>query len=187
VNDFTSCSFCGKTSDEVGRLFQGPGVRICDGCVRVCYKILEQVEAAPPPALDPLMAEIADAQKAALAGDKTTAREQFAAIWEKALEPMHQVALAHYMADAQDDPEIELEWDVRALTAADTADPSAVRGRYASLYANLAADHEKLGDPDKARHYLALAEAAVPDLPPDGYGELIRSTIATLKSRLHPE
>jgi hypothetical protein len=168
----------------VGRLFQGPGVWICDGCVRVCYQILEQVEAAPPPALDPVMAEIAQAQQAALAGDREGARGQFAAIWENAVDPMHQVALAHYMADAQDDPAVELEWDLRALAAADAAEPAAVQGMYASLYANLAADHEKLGDPDEARHYLTLAEASIPDLPPDGYGELIRSTIASLKARL---
>jgi ClpX C4-type zinc finger len=36
------CSFCGKTKDEVGRLVAGPGVFICDGCVRLCAEILDE-------------------------------------------------------------------------------------------------------------------------------------------------
>ncbi len=35
------CSFCGKLDRQVNRLIQGPGVYICDGCVRLCNEILE--------------------------------------------------------------------------------------------------------------------------------------------------
>ncbi|HJY61720.1 MAG TPA: ClpX C4-type zinc finger protein [Streptosporangiaceae bacterium] len=28
-----SCTFCGKTQDEVRKLIAGPGVYICDGCI----------------------------------------------------------------------------------------------------------------------------------------------------------
>ncbi len=34
------CSFCGKTEEEVHRLIQGPGVRICDECVAFCADLL---------------------------------------------------------------------------------------------------------------------------------------------------
>ena len=34
------CSFCTKAKDEVGRLVAGPGVYICDECVRLCNDIL---------------------------------------------------------------------------------------------------------------------------------------------------
>ena len=34
------CSFCGKTEQQVHRMIQGPGVRICDECVRLCADIL---------------------------------------------------------------------------------------------------------------------------------------------------
>lgn len=34
------CSFCGKTEQQVHRMIQGPGVRICDECVRLCMNIL---------------------------------------------------------------------------------------------------------------------------------------------------
>jgi ClpX C4-type zinc finger len=36
------CSFCVKPSDEVAKLIAGPGVYICDACVRVCNDILSQ-------------------------------------------------------------------------------------------------------------------------------------------------
>ena len=35
------CSFCGKSEHEVRRMIQGPGVRICDECVRLCMDVLE--------------------------------------------------------------------------------------------------------------------------------------------------
>lgn len=35
-----SCSFCGKTSDEVYWLIAGPNVWICDECVILCVKML---------------------------------------------------------------------------------------------------------------------------------------------------
>jgi ATP-dependent Clp protease ATP-binding subunit ClpX len=34
------CSFCGKSYEDVKRLIAGPGVAICDECVRTCNKIL---------------------------------------------------------------------------------------------------------------------------------------------------
>ncbi|HOE84961.1 MAG TPA: ATP-dependent Clp protease ATP-binding subunit ClpX [Sphaerochaeta sp.] len=34
------CSFCGKSQEEVRRLISGPGVSICDECVKVCNDML---------------------------------------------------------------------------------------------------------------------------------------------------
>lgn len=36
------CSFCGKTQDQVRKLVAGPGVYICDECVRLCNEIVEE-------------------------------------------------------------------------------------------------------------------------------------------------
>jgi ATP-dependent Clp protease ATP-binding subunit ClpX len=38
------CSFCGKSADYARRLIAGPGVYICDECVGVCKKILDDEE-----------------------------------------------------------------------------------------------------------------------------------------------
>ena len=35
------CSFCGKREEEVRRMIQGPGARICDECVQLCMSVLE--------------------------------------------------------------------------------------------------------------------------------------------------
>ncbi len=36
------CSFCGKSENDVGHMIQGPGVRICDDCVRLCMDLLDE-------------------------------------------------------------------------------------------------------------------------------------------------
>ncbi len=45
------CSFCGKHEQQVHRMIQGPGVRICDECVQLCMSILSDgfdgVESGP--------------------------------------------------------------------------------------------------------------------------------------------
>ncbi len=35
------CSFCGKSQDGVDRIIAGPGVYICNECVKVCSSIIE--------------------------------------------------------------------------------------------------------------------------------------------------
>jgi ATP-dependent Clp protease ATP-binding subunit ClpX len=53
------CSFCNRQSAEVSRLIQGPGVSICDECVRYCADLLTDEPATdqkkpPLPAAEPL-------------------------------------------------------------------------------------------------------------------------------------
>ena len=42
ASNLTMCSFCGKSHSEVRKLIAGPGVYICDSCIRVCENILEK-------------------------------------------------------------------------------------------------------------------------------------------------
>jgi ATP-dependent Clp protease ATP-binding subunit ClpX len=41
-SDQRRCSFCGRSESRVGRLIAGPGVYICDECVKFCNEILEE-------------------------------------------------------------------------------------------------------------------------------------------------
>jgi len=41
-NDALHCSFCGKEQSAVKKLIAGPAVYICDECVRLCSKIMEE-------------------------------------------------------------------------------------------------------------------------------------------------
>ncbi|MFF3016164.1 hypothetical protein [Streptomyces sp. NPDC057939] len=83
----------------------------------------EQQEASE----DAVMTRIGQAVILLHAGDREEARNRLGEIWTEIGEDgdsLHRCTLAHYMADAQDDPADELAWDLRALTAADglTAD-----------------------------------------------------------------
>ncbi len=40
----TSCSFCGKSQDEVAKLIAGPDVYICDECIELCNEIVHEDE-----------------------------------------------------------------------------------------------------------------------------------------------
>lgn len=40
------CSFCGKSAEYAKRLIAGPGVYICDECIQVCNRILQEDESA---------------------------------------------------------------------------------------------------------------------------------------------
>lgn len=40
--ELATCSFCGRTEEDVEKLISGPNVYICDNCVRLCMSILEK-------------------------------------------------------------------------------------------------------------------------------------------------
>ncbi|MFF4260486.1 hypothetical protein [Streptomyces virginiae] len=173
--------------------------------------VTEQQEASE----DAVMTRIGQAVILLHAGDREEARNRLGEIWSEIGEQgdsLHRCTLAHYMADAQDDPADELAWDLRALTAAATADgpgdepddgpgtgppqdgrPAreephpAMRVFYPSLHLSLAADYVKLQRPEAARIHLARARAATGALSDDGYGNGVRAAIARLERRLAAE
>jgi ATP-dependent Clp protease ATP-binding subunit ClpX len=45
-----TCSFCGKSQQEVGKLIAGPSVFICDECIELCNEmVLESPQAENAP------------------------------------------------------------------------------------------------------------------------------------------
>lgn len=149
--------------------------------------VTEQQEASE----DAVMTRIGQAVILLHAGDREEARNRLGEIWSELGEggdSLHRCTLAHYMADAQDDPAEELAWDLRALTAADGPGPApAVRVFYPSLHLSLAADYVKLRRPETARIHLARARAATGALADDGYGNGVRAAISRLERRLAAE
>lgn len=167
--------------------------------------VTEQQEASE----DAVMTRIGQAVILLHAGDREEARNRLGDIWAEIGEEgdsLHRCTLAHYMADAQDDPADELAWDLRALTAAadvqgdgpGTGPPrdgrpaqqephQAMRVFYPSLHLSLAADYVKLRRPEAARVHLARARAATGVLADDGYGNGVRAAIARLERSLAAE
>ncbi|MEU3949967.1 hypothetical protein [Streptomyces sp. NPDC029526] len=129
------------------------------------------------------------------AGDREEARHRLLGLWAEIGDgdPLHRCTLAHYLADTQDDPEAELAWDLRALTAAEEALRSGpevsgasaeVRALYPALHLSLATDYAGLGRPDAARSHLRRARGAAVALADDSYGEGVRAAIRRLEIRL---
>lgn len=56
------CSFCGKSQTEVGTLVSGPGVFICDECVRLCQDVIAS-GAGKQKATDSLLPENAPTER----------------------------------------------------------------------------------------------------------------------------
>ncbi|GAA0637762.1 hypothetical protein GCM10009535_12780 [Streptomyces thermocarboxydovorans] len=130
------------------------------------------------------------------AGDREEARHRLLGLWTELGEhgdPLHRCTLARCLADTQDDPETELAWDLRALTAAEEAGGDratagegavAVRALYPALHLDLAADYARLGRSDAARAHLHRARSAAGTLADDRYGAGVRSAIRRLERRL---
>jgi hypothetical protein len=145
---------------------------------------------------DPTMADLAAAVELGRTGERDAARRRLLAIWNELGadgDALHRCSVAHFLADLQDDVREELRWDERALAAAqDLTDDRAqephaalvVRGFQPSLQLSLADDHRRLGDPVRAREHVALAEAALDELPDDDYGRLIRSGVDLVREAL---
>ncbi|WP_405875051.1 hypothetical protein [Streptomyces sp. NBC_00005] len=151
-----------------------------------------QEQAAP----DAVMTRIGQVVMLHHAGDREEARHRYLQLWAEIGEdgdPLHRCTLAHYMADAQDDPADELSWDLRALTAAEELTDDrlaehegtlAVRALYPSLHLNLAADYVKLDRNGAARTHVRRARDAAEALGDDSYGDGVRAAIARLELRL---
>jgi hypothetical protein len=146
---------------------------------------------------DPVMARVAEAMALGHAGDREEARRSFADTWAAIGgddgDAFHRCAVAHSMADVQDDVRAELLWDERALAAADElTDERAAAGGvsagvaafYPSLHLNLGDCHRRLGDAARAREHLERSRAAIGTLPDDGYGQLVRGGLDRLAERL---
>lgn len=145
---------------------------------------------------DEMMTQIGHGIELNQRGDPAQARRLFAELW-KQIGPQgdafHRCALAHSMADVQDDPHEELVWDLRALQAADLVSDeraaqagvsSPVAGFYPSLHLNLGEVYRKLGDAQAARRHLDLGQAAAGALGQDGYSTMIRRGLRGLEERL---
>lgn len=147
-------------------------------------------------AADEIMARIGMGLALSQRGQREAARQLFLEIWDDigpAGDPLHRCALAHSMADVQDEAAEELVWDLRALEAADLISDERSRqggvsipvsGFYPSLHLNLGEGYRKLGDLQSARDHLRRGRAAAGGLANDGYGRLVTGALDRLADRL---
>lgn len=143
-----------------------------------------------------MMVRIGQAIETAQLGDRSGAQTMLMLVWEtvsKDGDPLNRCALAHSMADLQDDPENELIWDLRALEAAlqltdDRLNAAGMAisaaGFCGTLYLNLADVYRRLGAMDKAREHVALGRSALSWLNDDGYRRMIQLALDRVQDQL---
>ncbi|MEU9122545.1 hypothetical protein AB0C96_22230 [Streptomyces sp. NPDC048506] len=164
---------------------------------------------------DAVLTRIGQAIMLHRAGDREEARNRLSDLWQEIGpqgDAFHRCTLAHYMADTQDDPRDELDWDLRALEAAEgfvterpggpggpgtaSGEPSvadgpgprhplvALRAFFPSLHLNIAADYAALDRPADARRQLRRARASINALADGQYRQSLRDAIDRLQLRL---
>ena len=135
---------------------------------------------------DEVMTQVGQGMELNQSGNRPGARSLFADLWEKVGsegDPFHRCAIAHSMADVQDELSEEMRWDLLALQAAEQITDSRaqeggftgpVQGLYPSLHLNLADDYLRLEEFRAAQRHVIAARNALSFLPDDGYGAMIR-------------
>ncbi len=148
---------------------------------------------------DEVLISVGAALEAAGRGDCAGARTRLEALWNHVGvdgDPLHRCAIAHTLADTQDNPEDELVWDERALEAAQSVDaermqlagmPGSPRSLLPSLQLNLADVLMRLGRLDDAASHVELGEAELDFLPADGYSTMIAGGFERIRIALIDE
>lgn len=142
-------------------------------------------------------ADIQDAIAILHRGDRPAAKVRLLALWSQlpSEASFERAVVAHYLADAQEQLDDELAWDLRALEAATgAADPDAARvlggtrvtlaSFMPSLHLNLASDYERARDLASARHHLDAAAGHIAALDDSPISALTRAAIERMRARL---
>ncbi|GAA1564820.1 MULTISPECIES: hypothetical protein [Kribbella] len=111
-------------------------------------------------------------------GDRAAARHDLGSLWEESTDLQERCAIAHYLADLQDDVHAELRWDLRALECVQDD------GWLPSLHLNLADDYRRLAQPGPANEHLEAARSRLSELPEGAYGEVIRAGVGHVADAL---
>lgn len=130
----------------------------------------------------------------ALAGRNDSARAALEACWADTApdDAAMRCVIAHYLADQQDSLEAEIAWDEQALEAFPSIPDDGLAvigvpcaaGFEPSLRLNLGDGYLRAGRIADARTQVDLARAVARELPPDGYGAMIRGGIERLGERI---
>ena len=101
-----SCSFCGKSQDEVKRIVAGPGVFICNECVDLCQEIMEEELQAEEDSYTidelPTPAEIRDILNEYIIGQDNAKRALSVAVY-------NHYKRVNYLQETRDEEDVELQ------------------------------------------------------------------------------
>ncbi|WP_214412283.1 hypothetical protein [Sphaerisporangium fuscum] len=133
---------------------------------------------------NPVVRLCAEGMRAEAEGRPQEARRLFDQAWAERTDDLDACVAAHYVARQQDSAEETLLWNAVSLHHADAVGDERVSGFYPSLYLNMGASHELLGDLPEAARYFNLAADHVGALPEGPYGDMLRKGIADALERV---
>lgn len=108
----------------------------------------------------------------------------FLAAWEMRQDEWEACVAAHFLARQQPTLADTLRWNEEALRRADAVGEARIRDFYPSLYLNLGACHEALGDLPNAHICYEQAAVRLDALPDSPYGSLIHDGIQRALQRV---
>ena len=123
----------------------------------------------------------------AVGGDAAAATDFFLRAWAGRADDFEAAVAAHYVARVQTTAAEKLAWDTRAASHAEAAlamEDSRVGILLASLYLNLGDGLLAAGRCEEARVAAERAEAALVELPDDGYRAFVAGAIARLREHV---
>ena len=148
-------------------------------------------------AVDEILVRVGNGIGLGASGHRAEARRLLQTVWQdiggEAGDALHRCAVAHALADVQDEPADELRWDVRALAAAGmlTDDrltragmPGTAAGVLPSLHLNLGDCYRRLGELANAREQLAAGIATLAAMESSGYRAMVEEGLHRLRRRL---
>jgi len=106
------CSFCGRTRAKIKKLFSGPGIYICDVCVRLCNEVLNKEEAGASKGHKRPFSDIKEVPKPA---DLKKRLDEYVIGQDKAKRQVSVSVYNHYKRicvdgiEAADDKDVEIE------------------------------------------------------------------------------
>ena len=112
--------------------------------------------------------------------------------WSNKNAPLERCTIAHFLADTEQDPRVELEWDLIALEAATGTrapeDRQAIDATLSSflpsLHLNVGDAYCRLGDKGRAKRHAAIGARHMHTLSDDGYGKTIAAGLDRLQRKL---
>ncbi|MHB1089133.1 MAG: hypothetical protein ACYC19_10285 [Acidimicrobiales bacterium] len=145
---------------------------------------------------DDVMIQVGEGIALSHSGNRLAARMLFAQLWERVGpdgDPFHRCAIAHSMADLQDELREELRWDLLACEAAGQLTDARVREGgvsgpvqvlFPSLHLNLADDYLRLEEFELASQHVMAGKETLSFLPDDGYASMIRGGLGRVEDAI---
>jgi rifampin ADP-ribosylating transferase len=111
-------------------------------------------------------------------GEREQAKHVFLRAWDESTNDFERFTAAHFVAKAQNDLHVKLEWLQKALAIAEGLNDLTIQSALPSLHVNIAQCYAELGDTANAeRHRAAAASTEMPSDP----GPFYHGTRADLK------